>query len=65
MRTNDRRPRSRYISAAKAQRMLSELVTEVCTNRKRLRASQCNNSIVIYVTGGSITINVNAKGGAQ
>lgn len=55
--------RGRYVSAAKVQQLFANLGIELCTGRKRIRATRSDKSISIYVNGGTVNITFNEKGG--
>lgn len=55
----------RYVSAEKVQEMFANLGIELCSGRKRIRASRSENSIAIYVNGGTVKITFNEKGGKE
>ena len=55
--------RERYVSAEKVQRIFADLGAELCSGRKRIRATRSENSISIYVNGGTVNITFNEKGG--
>lgn len=55
--------RGRYVSAEKVQQMFANLGIELCAGRKRIRATQSEKSISIYVNGGTVNITFNEKGG--
>lgn len=55
----------RYVSAEKVQQMFADLGIELCSGRKRIRATRSEKSISIYVNGGTVNITFNGKGGAE
>ena len=55
--------RERYVSAEKIQQVFAQLGIELCAGRKRIRATQSEKSISIYVNGGTVNITFNEKGG--
>lgn len=55
--------RERYVSAEKIQQVFAQLGIELCSGRKRIRATQSEKSISIYVNGGTVNITFNEKGG--
>ena len=55
--------RERYVSAEKLQQVFAQLGIELCAGRKRIRATQSERSISIYVNGGTVNITFNEKGG--
>ena len=55
--------RGRYVSAEKVQELIAQLGIELCSGRKRIRAAHSENSISIYVNGGTVNITFNEKGG--
>ena len=55
--------RERYVSAEKLQQVFAQLGIELCAGRKRIRATQSEKSISIYVNGGTVNITFNEKGG--
>ena len=55
--------RRRYVSAEKVQELFAQLGIELCSGRKRIRAARSENSISIYVNGGTLNITFNEKGG--
>ncbi|RGT32205.1 hypothetical protein [Bacteroides clarus] len=55
--------RGRYVSAEKVQELFVLLGIELCSGRKRIRAARSENSISIYVNGGTVNITFNEKGG--
>lgn len=63
MKKQDQRVRGRYVSAEKVQQMFANLGIELCSGRKRIRATRSNQSISIYVNGGTVNITFNEKGG--
>lgn len=63
MKKQPQRARERYVSAEKIQQALAQLGIELCTGRKRIRATQSKKSISIYVNGGTVNITFNEKGG--
>lgn len=65
MKKNSQSPRGRYVSAEKVQKIFADLGIELCSGRKRIRATQSDKSISIYVNGGTVNITFNEKGGAQ
>ena len=56
-------PRGRYVSAEKVQQLFADLGIELCSGRKRIRATRSDKSISIYVNGGTVNITFNEKGG--
>lgn len=65
MKKNPQSPRGRYVSAEKVQKIFADLGIELCSGRKRIRATQSDKSISIYVNGGTVNITFNKEGGAQ
>lgn len=63
MKKKSQRAGGRYVSAEKVQEMFANLGIELCSGRKRIRASRSENSIAIYVNGGTVNITFNEKGG--
>lgn len=63
MKKNSQRAGGRYVSAEKIQEMFAKLGIELCSGRKRIRASRDENAIVIHVNGGTVNITFNEKGG--
>ena len=63
MRNQNQRAGGRYVSAEKVQEMFANLGIELCSGRKRIRASRDANAIVIHVNGGTVNITFNEKGG--
>lgn len=63
MKNQKQRAGGRYVSAEKVQEMFANLGIELCSGRKRIRASRSENSIAIYVNGGTVNITFNEKGG--
>lgn len=57
------RARGRYVSADKVQQLFADLGLEICSGRKRIRATRSDKSISIYVNGGTVNITFNEKGG--
>ena len=57
------RARERYVSAEKLQQAFAQLGIELCAGRERIRATQSEKSISIYVNGGTVNITFNEKGG--
>lgn len=55
--------RGRYVSAEKVQELFARLGIELCSGRKRIRTARSENSISIYVNGGTVNITFNEKGG--
>ena len=55
--------RGRYVSAEKVQKIFADLGIELCSGRKRIRATRSDKSISIYVNGGTVNITFNEKGG--
>lgn len=55
--------RERCVSAEKIQQVFAQLGIELCAGRKRIRATQSEKSISIYVNGGTVNITFNEKGG--
>ena len=53
----------RYVSAEKIRQVFAQLGIELCAGRKRIRATQSEKSISIYVNGGTVNITFNEKGG--
>ena len=56
-------PRGRYVSADKVREIFANLSIELCSGRKRIRATRSDKSISIYVNGGTVNITFNKKGG--
>lgn len=63
MKKNSQSPRGRYVSADKVQQLFADLGLEICSGRKRIRATRSDKSISIYVNGGTVNITFNEKGG--
>lgn len=55
----------RYVSVEKIQQALANLGLELCSGRKRIRATRSEKSIIIYANGGTVNITFNEKGGAE
>lgn len=55
----------RYVSAEKVQKIFADLGIELCSGRKRIRATRSDKSISIYVNGGTVNITFNKEGGEQ
>ena len=55
--------RGRYVSGEKVQELFARLGIELCSGRKRIRTAHSENSISIYVNGGTVNITFNEKGG--
>lgn len=55
----------RYVSVEKIQELFARLGIELCSGRKRIRAARSENSISIYVNGGTVNITFNEKGGIK
>lgn len=49
--------------AEKVQELFARLGIELCSGRKRIRTAHSENSISIYVNGGTVNITFNEKGG--
>lgn len=64
MKKNKSSERGRYVSVEKVQKMLSDLGLQLCKGRKRIHAAKRDNSIVFYVSGGTVNITFQ-EGGAQ
>ncbi len=56
MKKNKSSERGRYVSVEKVQKMLSDLGFQLCEGRKRIHAAKRDNSIVFYVSGGTVNI---------
>lgn len=65
MEKQNQSPRGRYVSAEKVQKIFADLGIELCSGRKRIRATRSDKSISIYVNGGTVNITFNEKGGEQ
>lgn len=65
MKKNSQTPRGHYVSAEKVQKIFADLGIELCSGRKRIRATRSEKSISIYVNGGTVNITFNGKGGAE
>lgn len=63
MKKQNQRARGRYVSADKVQQLFADLGLEICSGRKRIRATRSDKSISIYVNGGTVNITFNEKGG--
>ncbi|GAA6336890.1 hypothetical protein DWZ75_03785 [Bacteroides stercoris] len=63
MTKQSQRVRGRYVSAEKVQELFARLGIELCSGRKRIRTARSENSISIYVNGGTVNITFNEKGG--
>lgn len=63
MKKNSQSLRGRYVSAEKVQKIFADLGIELCSGRKRVRATQSDKSISIYVNGGTVNITFNKEGG--
>ena len=63
MRKSNQSARGRYVSAEKVQELFARLGIELCSGRKRIRTARSENSISIYVNGGTVNITFNEKGG--
>lgn len=63
MRKENQRARGRYVSADKVQQLFADLGLEICSGRKRIRATRSDKSISIYVNGGTVNITFNEEGG--
>ncbi len=63
MKKQSQSARERYVSVEKIQQAFAQLGIELCTGRKRIRATQNEKSISIYVNGGTVNITFNEKGG--
>lgn len=63
MKKQSQSARERYVSAKKIQQAFAQLGIELCAGRKRIRATQSEKSISIYVNGGTVNITFNEKGG--
>ena len=64
MKKNKSSERGRYVSVEKVQKLFSDLGLQLCEGRKRIHAAQRDNSIVFYVSGGTVNITFQ-EGGAQ
>lgn len=56
MKKNKSSERGRYVSVEKVQKLLSDLGFQLCEGRKRIHAAKRDNSIVFYVSGGTVNI---------
>lgn len=65
MKKNSQTSRGRYVSAEKVQKIFADLGIELCSGRKRIRATRSDKSISIYVNGGTVNITFNKEGGEQ
>lgn len=65
MRKQPQRAHGRYVSAEKVQSMFAQLGIELCSGRKRIRATRSEQSIIIYTNGGTVNITFNKKGGTK
>jgi hypothetical protein len=65
MKKQTQRARGRYVSAEKVQQMFANLGIELCTGRKRIRATRSDKSIIIYANGGTVNISFNEEGGSK
>lgn len=65
MKNQNRRARGRYVSAEKVQQMFTNLGIELCSGRKRIRATRSEKSIIIYANGGTVNISFNEEGGPK
>ena len=65
MRKQPQRARGRYVSAEKVQSMFAQLGIELCSGRKRIRATRSEQSIIIYTNGGTVKITFNKEGGTK
>lgn len=63
MKKQNQSSRGRYVSADKVQQLFADLGLEICSGRKRIRATRSDKSISIYVNGGTVNITFNEKGG--
>ena len=63
MKKQNQSPCGRYISADKVREIFANLGIELCSGRKRIRATRSDKSISIYLNGGSVNINFVEKGG--
>lgn len=64
MKKNKSSERGRYVSVEKVQKLLSDLGLQLCEGRKRIHAAKRENSIVFYVSGGTVNITFQ-EGGAR
>lgn len=64
MKKNKSSERGRYVSVEKVQKMFSDLGLQLCEGRKRIHAAKRGNSIVFYVSGGTVNITFQ-EGGAN
>lgn len=55
----------RYVSVEKVQQMFANLGIELCSGRKRIRATRSEKSIIIHANGGTVNISFNEKGGTK
>lgn len=51
------------MSADKIRQLFADLGLELCSGRKRIRATRSDKSISIYVNRGTVNITFNEKGG--
>lgn len=65
MKKQPQRARGRYVSAEKVQSMFAQLGIELCSGRKRIRATRSEQSIIIYTNGGTVNITFNKEGGLR
>lgn len=65
MKKNPKSNCGRYVPAEKVQKMFADLGAELSSGRKRIRASRSDNSISIFINGGSVNITFVEKGGSK
>lgn len=65
MKNQNQRARGRYVSVEKIQQALANLSLELCSGRKRIRATRSEKSIIIYANGGTVNISFNERGGTK
>lgn len=63
MKKQTQSPCGRFVSVEKVQKIFADLGIELCSGRKRIRATCSDKSISIYVNGGTVNITFNEKGG--
>ena len=62
MKKQNQKPCGHYVSAEKVQRIFADLGIELCSGRKRIRATRSENSFSIHVKGGIVNITFLEKG---